>query len=169
MKDVIEESARSIIKKEAVNQLSDSVRVEFLRAVAEGYTKELSHNISQYVKSLEAASVEISSENYGEKLMTSLQRSVKTLEHELEKQGPDSPVIVYLKEKYKEGQTTSLIGRKSSKVYETIPGFSFSAWRDQPWLNRIISDSPEIGEILAKEASRLFDELFVPPEVSGSL
>lgn len=168
IKDVIEDSAKQIAKREAVSQIAESVREEFLRTVAEGYSRELTHNISQYVKSIEAATVEINSENYGEQLFDSLQSSLKTLEVELERQGPDSPVIRYLQSRYG-GQSESLVGRKPMPVYATVTGYSNRNYSDQPWLNRVQSDSPEINEILATEASRIFDRIFRSPEVPGSL
>lgn len=160
MRDVIEDSIRSVAKREAVAQLSESVRVEFLRTVAEGYTREVTHNIGQYVRSVEAMSVVVSSDNTGERLYTALQSSLKSLEVELERQGPDSPIIKYLQEKYGGRDTASVVGLQQRPVYSMLSGYSESAQSDQPWLNRAMADSPEIGEILATEASRIFDRLF---------
>jgi glycerate-2-kinase len=168
IRDIIEDSAKQIAKREAVSQIAESVRAEFLRTVAEGYSRELTHNISQYVKSIEAATVEIDSENYGEQLFDSLQSSLKSLEVELERQGPDSPVIRYLQSRYG-GQSESLVGRKPMQVYATVSGYTKARDPNRPWLNRAQSDSPEINEILAIEASRIFDRIFRSPEISGSL
>ena len=171
MRDVIEDSVKSVAKREAVAQLAESVREEFLRTVAEGYTKELTYNIGQYVKSVEAMSVVVSSDNTGERLYNALQSSLKTLEIELERQGPDSPVIKYLQERYGEREdiatTASMVGLKQRPVYAMLSDYSESAQADQPWLNRVLAESPEIGEILAEEASRIFDRIFsASPEVS---
>ena len=164
MRDVIEDSVRSVAKREAVAQLSESVRVEFLRTVAEGYTREVTNNIGQYVRSVEAMSVVVSSDNTGERLYTALQSSLKNLEVELERQGPDSPVIKYLQEKYggrdDRANAYSVVGLQQRPVYSMLSGYSESSQSDQPWLNRAMEDSPEIGEILATEASRIFDQLF---------
>lgn len=160
MRDVIEDSVRSVAKREAVAQLAESVRTEFLRTVAEGYTREVTHNIGQYVRSVEAMSVVVSSDNTGERLYTALQSSLKNLEVELERQGPDSPVIKYLQEKYGGRNTASVVGLQQLPVYSMLSGYSESDQADQPWLNRALADSPEIGEILATEASRIFDRLF---------
>jgi hypothetical protein len=168
IRDIIEDSAKQIAKREAVSQIAESVRAEFLRTVAEGYSRELTHNISQYVKSIEAATVEIDSGNYGEQLFDSLQSSLKSLEVELERQGPDSPVIRYLQSRYG-GQSESLVGRKPMQVYATVSGYTKARDPNRPWLNRAQSDSPEINEILAIEASRIFDRIFRSPEISGSL
>lgn len=167
VRDIIEDSAKQIVKREAVSQIAESVRAEFLRTVAEGYSREITHNISQYVKSIEAATVEIDSGNYGEQLFDSLQSSLKSLEVELERQSPDSPVIRYLQSRYG-GQSESLVGRRPMQVYATVSGYTKARDPNRPWLNRAQSDSPEINEILAIEASRIFDRIFRSPEISGS-
>lgn len=164
IKDVIEDSAKRMAANQIRAQASEAIRVEFLRAVAEGYTRELTENISQYVKAVGAASALIDSDNGGEKLFNSFQRSLKTLEAKLEEQGEDSAVIKYLREKY--SRPKSLVGRPTQPVYATVTGFSERNWSDQPWLNRIQKESPEIGEILAQEALAIFETLFPPPEVS---
>ena len=164
MRDVIEDSVRSVVKREAVSQVAESVRAEFLRTVAEGYSREITHNISQYIRSIEAAQVEIDSGNYGERLFDSLQSSLKTLEVELERQGPDSPVVRYLQERYG-GQSESLVGRKPVPVYATVSGYTNARDPYRPWLNRVQTDFPEINEILAAEASRIFDRIFRSPEI----
>ena len=164
MRDVIEDSVRSVVKREAVSQVAESVRAEFLRTVAEGYSREITHNISQYIRSIEAAQVEIDSGNYGERLFDSLQSSLKTLEVELERQGPDSPVVRYLQERYG-GQSESLVGRKPVPVYATVSGYTNARDPYRPWLNRVQTDFPEINEILATEASRIFDRIFRSPEI----
>ena len=174
MRDVIEDSVRSVAKREAVAQLSESVRVEFLRTVAEGYTREVTHNIGQYVRSVEAMSVVVSSDNTGERLYTALQSSLKNLEVELERQGPDSPVIKYLQERYggrdDRANAYSVVGLQQRPVYSMLSGYSESAQSDQPWLNRVLKDSPEIGEILATEASRIFGRLFsASPDIASPL
>lgn len=164
VRDIIEDSAKQIVKREAVSQVAESVRAEFLRTVAEGYSREITHNISQYIRSIEAAQVEIDSGNYGERLFDSLQSSLKSLEIELERQGPDSPVVRYLQERYG-GQSESLVGRKPVPVYATVSGYTRVRDPYRPWLNRAQTDFPEINEILAAEASRIFDRIFRSPEI----
>ena len=163
LRDVIDDSAKQILKREAVSQVADSVRQEFLRTVAEGYAREVTHNISQYVRSVEAISVEIDSGRYGEKLYTAFQKSLKDLEVELEQQGPDSPVVKYLEEKYGR-QEESVVGRKPQPVYAM---FTKSADTERPWLSssELRTEEAKISEILADEAARLFDLVFAPPEI----
>ncbi len=166
MKDVIQESAKSIVKKGVTDQVSDVLRKQLIKAVFEGYTKELNHNIVQYVKAIGEASVTVSSDNKGEKLFFALQSSLRQLESELEKQGPNSPVAKYLEAKY--GRRSSLVGREAQPAYMFIPGVRVDkgSWSDRPWLNKILESSPEVGEILAVEAVRIFDTLFPPSEIS---
>lgn len=165
IKDVVEDSAKKMAANQIRARASEAIRVEFLRVVAEGYTKELTYNLSQYVKSIGESSALIDSNNSGEKLFTSFQLALKKLESELEEQGEDSPVIKYLKEKYTP-KSSSLIGLPTQPVYMMVKGVEESNWSDQPWLNRILNTSPEIGDILADEALRIFETLFPPAEIS---
>jgi len=162
LRDVIDDSAKQILKRETVSQVAESIRKEFLRTVAEGYAREVTYNISQYVRSVEAISVEVDSEGYGEKLYTAFQKSLKDLEAELEQQGPDSPVVRYLQEKYGKREE-SVVGRKPQPIYTM---YTRSADSERPWLSPALRDDPTISEILADEAARLFDRIFTPPEVS---
>jgi len=162
LRDVIDDSAKQILKRETVSQVAESIRKEFLRTVAEGYAREVTYNISQYVRSVEAISVEVDSEGYGEKLYTAFQKSLKDLEAELEQQGPDSPVIKYLEEKYGKREE-SVVGRKPQPIYTM---YTKSADSERPWLSPALRDDPVISDILADEAARLFDRIFTPPEVS---
>lgn len=167
IKDVINESIKTTLKAQAVAQLAESTRAKFLQTVAEGYTKEVAHNISQYVRSVEAATVTITSDGQGERLFLALQSALKSLEIELEQQGPDSPILKYLKKKYGESREP-FVGRNPMPVYATVRGFSQTDNIDQPWLNRVVEGSPEINEMLSSEASKLFDRLF-PSKVSRTL
>ena len=161
IRDLLSESIEKVVRREAVSQIAESVREEFLRTVAESYSREITHNISQYVKSIEAANVIVSSNVSGEKLYGVFEKSIRTLEKELETQSPDSPVIKYLTEKYKSRQESqSVVGLKPKPVYTMVPGYSESSYYESPWLNRVFSESPEIGEILADEALRIFNRLF---------
>jgi hypothetical protein len=162
LRDVIDDSAEQILKREAVSQVAESIRQEFLRTVAEGYAREVTYNISQYVRSVEVVSVEIDSGGYGEKLYTAFQKSLKDLEAELEQQGPDSPVVKYLEEKYGKREE-SVVGRKPQPVYTM---FAKPVDTERPWLSPALRDDPAIANILADEAARLFDRIFTPPEVS---
>lgn len=156
IKEVVEESIKTTIKSAAVKQIGEAARVELLRAVAEGFTKEISHNLSGYVKSLGAISVNISSDNSGEKLFFSLQSALKTLEVELEKQGEGSPVINYLQSRYGKS-SESFVGRPVQSIYSLYSSRSVDHLR--PWLNRVETAPPNVGEFLAQEASHLLDEL----------
>ena len=156
IKEVVEESIKNAVKVQALKQLGESTRVEFLKIVAEGFTKEVSHNLSGYAKSLGAINVEVSSDNSGERLFLSLQSALKSLEVELEKQGEGSPIVNYLRSRYGE-KRESLVGRPVRPIYSLYTPKSVDPTR--PWLNRTETASPNIGEFLAQEASRLLENL----------
>lgn len=166
IKDVIEDSAKSVVKREAVNQVAEAARREFLRAVTEAYTREVTYNLSQYVRSVGAVTVEISSDNQGERLYAALQSALRTLEVELEQQGPDSPVIRYLQRRYGQERGAGYVGRESRPVYTMVSGYSDTPDPDQPWLNRIARTDARVGDILASEAARLFERLFPPSDIA---
>lgn len=165
VKDVIEDSAKKMLANQIRSQATEAIRVEFLRTVVEGYTKELTYNLSQYVRAVGESSALIDSNNGGEKLLKSFQIALKKLESELEEQGEDSPVIKYLKQKYSDQSPGTVVGLPTTPVYMTVKGFSEANWADQPWLNRVLKSSPEIGDILADEAAKIFDTLFPPTEI----
>lgn len=157
--DLIQESAKQIVKSQVTQQMSDSIRVEFLRLVSESYSREVTYNISQYIKSIETASVEISSGNKGEELYEKFQKTLGDLAAELEQQGPESPVTKYLQEKYGSFEN-SVVGLSATPVYSIVSGFNSNNSPDQPWLNRVLARDQEVGDILAAEASRIFDRIF---------
>jgi hypothetical protein len=157
VKNIVEESQKKILKSESVLQLGEGVRKEFLRTVAEGFTREVAHNLSQYVKSVGEMSVSIAAAgNDGERLFTALQTALKQLEVELEEQGPDSPVIAYLTRKYGERSDQALVGRPTRSVADMLG--DKDAFADRPWLNRTLA-SPDATEFLSAEASRIFERL----------
>lgn len=166
-RDLISDVAKQAVKQQVTMDMSDSVRVQFLNLVANSYTEEIAHNISQYVKSIEAVSVEISSGNGGEKLFGKLQKTLGDLSSELEQQGPDSPVIQYLQERYG-NKSSSVVGRAATPIYTLVSGYSKVSDPSTPWLNRVVANDDKIGDILASEASRVFDKLFAS-EISGPL
>lgn len=158
VKDVVEGAGRDLIKREAVAQMSEGVRREFLRHVAEGFTREAEFNFSQYVRSVGQMGVEIESEDMeGEKLFLRIQSALQRLEVELEEQGPDSPVAQFLIRKYG-GQSSALyVGLEATPIYSTLtrPADRYSG---MPWLNRVEND-PSINDLIAEEASRILEKL----------
>lgn len=156
IKDIVEESQKRILKTQSVLQIGEGARREFLRAVAEGYTREVAHNLGQYIRSVGAMTVDIESAgNDGERLFRAIQASLRALEVELEDQGPDSPIVAYLTQKYGE-QSGSVVGRPTRSVADMLG--DRNAFADRPWLNRTLQ-SPEASEILSEEASKVFERL----------
>jgi hypothetical protein len=166
MKDIIEDSAKAMVKNGIASQVSEVLRKQLIKTIYDSYTRELNYNITQYVKAVGETSVTISSGNKGEDLFYDLQSSLVKLELELEKQGPNSPVLRYLEKRYGR-RTTSYVGREAQPAYMSIPGVEVDrgAWSNRPWLNRVLSESPEVGEVLAAEAVRIFETLFPSSEV----
>jgi hypothetical protein len=152
-KEVVEDSAKKLAKRSIDNLTQDEIRKQFLRIVAEGYTREVQHNLSQYVQAVGAASVsiEIDEETDSETLFGALQSSLRTLEVELERLGPDSPVSQYLERRYGGGREI-FVGREQVSVARMIAG---GDTRQEPWLNR---DS-NFEKLISLEASRILDQL----------
>lgn len=155
MQKVVEDSIKNTLKQQTIARVKNDIRIEFLRSVAEGYSREVTHNISAYVKSVGEASLSIETDpGQGEKFFNSIKKSLKSLEQELESQGPDSPIVRYLEKRY--GRfSESLVGRSRIPVYATVaqgPG------RDEPWLNRTLR-LPGVNEYIANEAAKLLDQL----------
>jgi hypothetical protein len=154
-KNVVQDAAKKAVQN-SLNELSrEQVRREFLRTVAEGYTREVEHNLSQYVRALGATSVIIEAEGdlTGDRLFSALQSSLKTLEVEIEKQGEGSPIVQYLKRRYGEDQDV-YVGKKPVSVASMLAkGDS----RGQIWLNR--SGNIELPESISLEVADLLDQI----------
>jgi hypothetical protein len=154
-KDVVQDAAKRAAEN-SINELArEQVRREFLRTVAEGYAREVEHNLSQYVRSLGAMSVtvEATEDMDGDRLFSALQSSLKALEAELETLGPDSPIVRYLKEKYSP-EPDLLVGRQPVSMADIIAG---NDTRQQIWLNR--TGNVELPESISAEVARLLDEI----------
>lgn len=150
IKDVVQDAQRRTVSSNAQN----AVRVEFLRHVTEGFTREISFNISQYVRSLGEMKAEIESENEGEQLFYKIQSALKSLEVELEELGPESPVAQYLIRKYGEAEQ-SYVGRATMSVAAII---ATGPPDPSPWLNRAVESQP-VQDMISAEAARLLDRL----------
>jgi len=155
--DVVEQSLKQIIKSAVIGQAQEAVRVEFLRTVTDGFTKEISHNLSNYVNSIGSMTAEVDSNNEGDKLFLKLQRSLKGLESQLEKGGENSPILQYLKNKYGAGKESTLVGLEAKPVYSLYT--SPKVDENRPWLSRISAPQKSIEDYLALEANRLLEDL----------
>lgn len=153
LRDIVQNSVKEVVKKEVNNQLKEQIRANFLRVVADGFTREISHNLSQYIKSLGAISATIENDGEGEKLFQTLQRSLKYLEQELSRQDNNSPIILYLRERY--GQQDILVGLASESVESMVSDEGMS----EVWLNRTLEQT-DVRADLSQIASELFEQLF---------
>jgi hypothetical protein len=154
-KDVVQDAAKKAAEN-SINELArEQIRREFLRTVAEGFTREVDHNLSQYVRSLGAMSVtiEATEDMDGDRLFSALQSSLRVLETEIETLGPDSPIVRYLREKYTPDPDL-FVGRQPVSMAEMIAG---GDRRQQIWLNR--SGDIELPESISAEVARLLDSI----------
>jgi hypothetical protein len=154
-KDVVQDAAKRAAEH-SINELArEQIRREFLRTVAEGYTREVEHNLSQYVRSLGAMSVTIepTADMDGDRLFSALQSSLKTLEAEIETLGPESAIVRYLRDKYNP-EPDLLVGRQPVSMADMLAG---ADRRQQIWLNR--SGTVELPESISAEVARLLDSI----------
>lgn len=178
----------SVFKEETINTAKsnflqnsmEKARGAILTHVAEQYSKEVQYNISQYIRSLEVAEVEISFEGKpGEALITRAQNAVSEIESYLEAQNPDGPIIQFLKQRYNEEGIRIITGRlyaghyvsrKTQGVYEVMNIMGYAAPVDtrKPWLS---SDKTASGieDIVTRVASEMFDLAFDGVDLSSEL
>lgn len=181
-------SVLSSVKKEAIetaksNLLQNSMsgaREAMLAHVAEQYSREVEYNISQYVRALEAAEVEVEFKGKpGEALIMRAQSAVDELEGYLDAQNPDGAVIQFLKRRYKEEGVRIISGRlyaghyvnrTGQGRYEVLNRMGYAAAVDKrkPWLtgNKTVQG---VEEIIAKAASEMFEIMFDGVDLSGEM
>jgi hypothetical protein len=152
LKSMVKDLVFQALKTAAIGQAHNIL----LSSVAERYTQEVRHNMSNYINSVALSNIEIDSEGSGEKLFYKFQRSLKTLETEIEKQGENSPILRYLKEKYGSKSPAIMVGLKPQPIYSLYTEKSPDL--NRPWTDRS-SKQKDIGEYIASEASRIMDGL----------
>lgn len=152
LKSMVKDLVLQALKTAAIGQAHNIL----LSSVAERYTKEVRHNMSNYISSVALSNIEVDSEGSGEKLFYKLQQSLKILETEIEKQGENSPILRYLKEKYGEKSSSIVVGLKPQPIYSLYTEKSTDP--DRPWTDRS-SKQKGIGEYIASEASLIMDRL----------
>ena len=163
-KDQVIKLARdSIVKSQ-----KEALRKDLLSKVAAQYTKEAEHNFSEYIKSLESATVEISFEGKpGQALVNKAESAVNEFQNYLNKQNPDGAVIRFLKNRYNEEGINIITGRlyaghyvnrKSADTFEVANKMGYAAPVDsrKPWLS---SDKTTQGiqEMLENAAKEIFE------------
>lgn len=160
MRDVVVDAQRRVAQNESTNQLREAVRQEFLRHVTEGFSREVAHNISQYVRSVGAVEVEIGpSEGEGDRLFSALQNALVALEVELEQMGPGSPVSQYLVRKY--GSEELYTGRQSQTV-ASMYMVTDDDNGDDPVLDSYLSSM--LDRLLAQNTSNPSSDFRLPQE-----
>lgn len=176
------------VKKEAIetaksNLLKNSLekaREGMLAHVAEQYTREVEYNISQYVKSLEAAQVEVEFKGKpGEALIMRAETAIEELENYLNAQNPDGAVIQFLKKRYKEEGIRIITGRLYAGHYVNRTGqgkfeilnrmgYAAKVDKSKPWLSSE-STARGVESIVAKAAAEIFEIMFDGVDLSDEL
>lgn len=170
------EVAKSNLLKTSMNQAREAM----LAHVAEQYAREVEYNISQYVRSLEAAEVEIEFKGKpGEALIMRAQSAVDELENYLDAQNPDGAVIQFLKRRYNEEGVRIISGRlyaghyvnrRSQGTYEVLNTMGYAAAVDKrkPWLTSS-KTTQGVEEIVSKAALEMFEMMFDDVDLSAEL
>lgn len=155
-----------------------AARVELMKEIAQKYSEEVRHNVSEYINAIEKSNVEISFEGKpGEAFITRAQGAITELEGYLEKQNPDGPIIKYLKRRYKEEGVNIItgrlygghyVGRKSQGTYEIANRMGYAANVDKrkPWLTGS-KTSQGIEEMLSEAAKEIFEIMFEDVDFSS--
>ena len=172
-KQLLEVAKASIIKSQ-----KEALRKDLLAKVATQYAREAEHNFSEYIRSLEAAQVEISFQGKpGEALINKAQSAVDELEHYLDKQNPDGAVIQFLKKRYNEEGINIITGRlyaghlvnkKSQGAYEVANKMGYAAPVDKrkPWLSSERT-TQGVEELLVNAAKEIFELTFEDLDLSS--
>lgn len=172
-KDVVEAA-----KKQVISSQMKAARVELMREIAQKYSEEVRHNVSEYINAIEKSNVEISFEGKpGEAFITRAQGAITELEGYLEKQNPDGPIIKYLKRRYKEEGVNIItgrlygghyVGRRSQGIYEIANRMGYAANVDKrkPWLTGS-KTSQGIEEMLSEAAKEIFEIMFEDVDFSS--
>ena len=174
-KEVINVAQRRIAQSQM-----EGMRKAMLSHVAEKYAEEAEYNFSQYIRALEAATVDIEYKGKpGEALIMRAESAVKELEGYIEAQNPDGAVIQFLQRRYKEEGVRIISGRlyaghyvnrKSQGVYEILNrmGYAASVDRRKPWLTgQKTTDGLE--NMLADAAVEIFNVMFDDVDLSSDM
>lgn len=152
-------------------------QAEVLKQVTEQYTRELEHNITQYILALEAAEVEVSyAGKPGEAFANKAKHAIDELSTWIEAQNPDGAVIKYIKRRYKEEGigiiTGTLYGahvvqRRGQGVYEMLntAGYAAAVDKRRPWLTGKTTQQG-LEEMLVNAAKEIFDIVFDGTDLS---
>jgi hypothetical protein len=143
-------------KEEAIANLKEKVRVEFLTHVTKMFTEEMQHNIVEYVKNLEKISAEFSVPS----------RDIRVLNFKFEKMLFDFSKI--FEERVKSSPVVDLIERKAPKKSLSVVNQPAQEFPILAWVNKKISPpasyqpytlrQTELDRILV-EVARIYDSI----------
>ena len=161
-----------VAKKEAFRQQLVAFKALVAEQVAAAYTEQVKERSEGYIKAMELMELEAEiPEDIGEDFVTIAGNALKRLEifiKENDKQ--TSPIISYLKDRYKEEDVKIITGRlygahfikqQTEGVFSIYNRMAYAPLVDKnkPWLS---SDTTAdgIGEIIAEKATQFFEEEF---------
>ena len=183
MGSVLQSAKKDIIqtaKSQLLEQSMRSAREAMLAHVAEQYSREVEYNLSQYVRALGEASVDVEFRGKpGEALISKAESAIKELEIYIEKQNPDGAVIQYLQKRYKEEGVRIItgrlygghyVGRKGQGTYEVANRMGYAANVDKrkPWLTGT-KTAQGLEDMMAKAAIEIFELTFGGVDLSDDL
>lgn len=163
-----------------LQQAQSRVRTSIIEHVTERYSKEVEHNVSEYIQALGKAEVEVKFQGRpGEAIISRAESAFKELELYIQKQNPDGPVIEYLQRRYKEEGIRIITGRlyaghliknTGQGTYEIMNKMGYATAVDQtrPWLTGE-ETAQGIGEMIAKAASDIFERTFDGVDLSDDM
>lgn len=178
--DSAKQQVLEIARNEIAKVQKEGIRKDILAKVAEQYTREAEHNFSQYIRSLQAAEVEVNFKGKpGEAFINKAQSAVEELESYLDNQNPEGAVIQFLKKRYNEEGIKIITGRlyaghyvnrRSQGTYEIANrmGYASNVDKRKPWLSgdKTVSGLQDLIENTAKE---IFEITFEDLDLSSDM
>lgn len=180
---VLSSSKKKILetaKSQVLQTQMEGVRKAMLAHVAEKYTEEMAYNVSQYIRALSEANVEIEYKGEpGKAFIMRAENAIEELEGYLEAQNPDGAVIQYLKKRYKEEGVkiitgrlygAHLVNRKTQGVYEVLNRMGYAAAVDKrkPWLTGT-KTIEGLENMIADAALEIFNVMFEDVDLSSEI
>jgi hypothetical protein len=176
----VKKEAIETAKSQLLKNSMEKAREAMLAHVAEQYSREVEHNISEYVRALADSNVEVSFEGKpGEALIMRAESAIDELEGYLDAQNPDGAVIQFLKRRYSEEGVRIISGRlyaghyvnrTGQGKYEVLNRMGYAAAVDKrkPWLtgNKTVQG---VQDIISQAAVEMFELMFDNVDLSGEL
>jgi hypothetical protein len=174
-KDILENAKSQLLK-----QAMQNAREAMLAHVAEQYSREVEHNISQYIQALGAVQAEVKFRGKpGEAFINRAESALSEFEIYLSAQNPDGAVIQFLQRRYKEEGIRIFTGRlyaghyvsrKGQNTYEVANRMGYAAPVDKrkPWLTSS-KTTQGLEDLMSKAALEIFEIMFDNVDLSGEL